>query len=70
MYGRAFDGVFTGIFVGGIIVALIVCGIGFGIYKLTQGDKNTHESKTIIVPTIKLHTDGKTIDTIYVYKFK
>ena len=28
------------------------------------------ESKTILKPTIKLHTDGTTIDTIYVYKAK
>lgn len=70
MYSNAFKGVFTALFVGGIIVATVVCGVGFIIYRLTHGNKDTYESKTILVPEIKLHTDGKVIDTIYVYKIK
>lgn len=65
-----FDGLFTGIFVAGIVITLVVGGIIYIAHRLVVGNKDTYESKTILVPEIKLHTDGKVIDTIYVYKIK
>lgn len=43
---------------GGIIVG------GFWLFT----DKDYIESKTLIVPEIKLETDGKKIDTLYIYR--
>jgi len=43
---------------GGIIVG--------GIWFFT--DKDYIESKTLITPEIELTTDGKTIDTLYIYR--
>ena len=44
--------------------------IGFGIYETYRFffGQSVIESKTLINPEIKLHTDGKVIDTIYVYR--
>ncbi len=70
MYSNSFDGIFTAIFTVGIIATLVVGGIIYGVIRLVRPPKDTYESKTILVPTIKLHTDGKVIDTIYVYKIK
>ncbi len=47
--------------------------IGYLVYKFIElGNPKPIiiESKTKLTPEIKLHTDGKTIDTIYVYKQK
>ncbi len=53
---------------GGISV---ICWISFGVYKIyTPTNEYVIESNNKITPTTKLHTDGKTIDTIYVYTFK
>jgi len=38
--------------------------------KYSSSNSIIIEHKEIIIPTIKLTTDGKTIDTIYIYKFK
>lgn len=53
-------------FVFMLFMALLLMGIGsFITYRIEQ----IKESHHIVKPEIKLHTDGKTIDTIYVYKF-
>jgi hypothetical protein len=59
----------------GCLATIAIVGIisfvlytGYFIYDKTG--VQTIESKVIIQPEIKLETDGKKIDTIYVYKFK
>ena len=59
----------------GCLATIAIVGIisfilytGYFIYDKTG--VQTIESKVIIKPEIKLETDGKKIDTIYVYKFK
>jgi len=57
------------LFILGIIG--IICTIFFSIYLIyTKTGVQTYETKTKVQPEIKLETDGKKIDTIYVYKFK
>lgn len=51
------------------VLGLVTLGV-WDIIKWIRPKAKTYESKTILVPTIKLHTDGKTVDTIYVYKWK
>ena len=63
--GKVF-GYLVVIAIAGIIS--FVCYTGYFIYDKTG--KQVFESKVIIQPEIKLETDGKKIDTIYVYKFK
>jgi hypothetical protein len=55
-----------------IVVFVFVLAIGLGIFlgKTIWDDNGYIESKTIIQPAIKLTTDGKKIDTLYVYKIK
>ena len=59
----------------GCLATIAIIGIisfilytGYFIYDKTG--VQTIESKVIVKPEIKLETDGKKIDTIYVYKFK
>jgi hypothetical protein len=59
----------------GCLATIAIVGIisfilytGYFIYDKTG--VQTIESKVIVQPEIKLETDGKKIDTIYVYKFK
>jgi len=59
----------------GCLATIAIVGIisfvlytGYFIYDKTG--VQTIESKIIVQPEIKLETDGKKIDTIYVYKFK
>jgi len=59
----------------GCLATIAIVGIisfilytGYFIYDKTG--VQTIESKVIVKPEIKLETDGKKIDTIYVYKFK
>lgn len=59
----------------GCLATIAIVGIisfilytGYFIYDKTG--VQTIESKIIIQPEIKLETDGKKIDTIYVYKFR
>jgi hypothetical protein len=70
MWSGMFDGIVRMLWVGMIALLLLII---LGVYDLVRWvwpkDK-TYESKTILVPKIKLHTDGKVIDTIYVYKIK
>jgi len=52
------------------IIALIgFLGCGYFIYDKWIRDSSIKESSHKIIPTYKLHTDGKTIDTIWIYKF-
>lgn len=59
---------------GCLITIAIVGIISFFLYTAyfiyDKTGTQTFESKVIIHPEIKLETDGKKIDTIYVYKFK
>ena len=73
--GNMFNGVVEGIInmlmIGIISCILLICFIGYFVYDKFIGKKEIKiESKVLIVPEIKLTTDGKTIDTIYVYKLK
>ncbi len=69
--GSMFDGIGTMLIVGFIAIVAFVGLLIYNIYDWTKSPKTkTLESKTILVPEIKLHTDGKTVDTIYVYKLK
>lgn len=55
------------------IAVIAVAGLVIlGVYDIVKWVRKTdkYESKTLLVPTIKLHTDGKVVDTIYVYKIK
>ncbi len=52
-------------------VISIISWIGYGGYKLfISNDEQVIETSHKITPTIKLHTDGTKIDTIYVYIYK
>lgn len=59
----------------GCLAVLAVVGvlgtIGFASYTLyTNIGTQTYESRTVVKPDYKLVTDGKKVDTIYVYKFE
>lgn len=64
------NGIGAGIASAFVTIALIALFIGTiitgSIWYFTSDD--TIESKTIITPEIKLTTDGKKIDTIYIYR--
>lgn len=61
--------ILAGLFV--IAILGIVSFIGFSIYIFyDKSGEQIYESKIIVQPEIKLQTDGKKIDTLYVYKFK
>jgi hypothetical protein len=64
------EGIGGAIFSGFITLAIITFVIGGiivgGIWYFT--DKDYIESKTIITPEIKLTTDGKKVDTLYIYR--
>lgn len=51
-----------------IVGIFIILLIGYVAYDLIKSD--AIESSTIIVPEIRLVTDGKTVDTVYIYKKK
>lgn len=56
-----------GTFITLAIVTFVIggCIVG-GVWYFM--DKDYIESKDIIIPEIKLQTDGKNIDTIYIYR--
>lgn len=70
MMGNPAEGLFTALSI--IVVFVFVLAIGLGVFlgKTIWDDDGYIESKTIIQPAIKLTTDGKKIDTLYVYKIK
>ena len=65
MYNIDFTGVFAGLI---IVVALIVGAITWSATYFTTRKTEYVVSKPI-TPEIRLTTDGKKIDTVYVYKF-
>lgn len=72
MMDRDFDGMIKTLTVMSVIgVVSMFAWAGYGTYEfLNYKNENIIESNHIMTPTIKLHTDGKTVDTIYVYTFK
>ena len=61
--------ILAGLFI--IAILGVVSFIGFSVYIFyDKSGEQIYESKIIVQPEIKLETDGKKIDTIYVYKFK
>jgi len=67
MFEGLFDGIANMLWVGAI--SFLLC-IGFVAYEGWNHlfHKNTIESHHRLVPETRLHTDGKTVDTIYIYK--
>jgi hypothetical protein len=63
-----FDGLATLLFVGLVSFGLLLM---VGLYSLIDYVfiDDTFEVSTPIKPQIKLVTDGKAVDTVYVYKF-
>ena len=53
-----------------IFVFLLAVGIGVFIGKTIWDNGGYIESKAVIQPMIKLTTDGKKVDTLYIYKIK
>ena len=70
--GDAIGSAITNLIIIAVIgIVAIFSWIGYGTYKFINNKNETIiESNHIIKPTTKLHTDGTTIDTIYVYTFK
>jgi hypothetical protein len=67
-----FEGIGKAIGCLAFIAIIGIIGIfSFGLYLIYDNTgEQVFESKVIVKPEIKLTTNGKTIDTIYVYKFK
>jgi len=68
--GNPAEGLFTGMAVIIIFVFGLSIGIGVFIGKTIWDNDGYIESKAVIQPMIKLTTDGKKVDTLYVYKIK
>lgn len=49
-----------------VLIFFVICIIGICIFDAYR--EESIESKTIITPEIKLETDGKKVDTIYIYR--
>jgi hypothetical protein len=64
------EGIFQGVAIIVIFVFVLAISIGIFIGKDIWDDGGFVESKTVIQPMIKLTTDGKKVDTLYVYKIK
>ena len=62
------DGLFTALFIGLVSFGLLLM---VGLYSLIDYVfiDDEFEVSTPIKPQIKLVTDGKTVDTVYIYKF-
>jgi len=52
-----------------VIILCISC-IGVILHSIILTPTQTYESKVIVKPDYRLESKGKTIDTIYIYKFK
>jgi hypothetical protein len=63
-----FDGLATLLFVGLVSFGLLLMVGGYFLINYFFIE-DTYEVSTPIKPQIKLVTDGKTVDTVYVYKF-
>lgn len=70
MMGNPAEGLFTGMAVIILFVFGLSIGIGVFIGKTIWDNDGYIESKAVIQPMIKLTTDGKKVDTLYVYKIK
>lgn len=70
MVEKAAEGLFTAIALLIVFVFTLSIGIGILIGKTVWDNGGFIESETVIQPMIKLTTDGKKIDTLYVYKIK
>jgi|LakMenEpi03Aug12_release.lakeMendotaPanAssembly.Ray.scaffolds.fasta_scaffold866429_2 hypothetical protein len=64
------EGIFQGVAIGVAIIVIFVFALGVLIGKNIWDNDGFIESKTVIQPMIKLTTDGKKVDTLYVYKIK
>ncbi len=53
------------IFMGGFLVGILACLM---VTLWTMSGETTIQSNKRIIPEKKLTTDGKTIDTLYIYK--
>jgi hypothetical protein len=65
-----FGGLFKLVVAVIIFVFLAAGALGVFLGNTIWGNSEFIESKTKIEPAIKLTTDGKKIDTLYVYKIK
>lgn len=70
MMGNPAEGLFTGMAIVVVFVFVLAIGIGVFIGKTIWDNDGYIESKAVIQPMIKLTTDGKKVDTLYVYKIK
>jgi len=68
--GEMFSGVTTLIVIGLVATAMAICFGCYKIYTWITPNEFSIESKYLITPQIKLHTDGVKIDTTYIYKTK
>jgi len=68
--GLNLDGLRTMLLLGFISFVLLIVVGTCNCYHHVNPAPIVLESKTILVPEIKLHTDGKVVDTIYIYKIK
>ena len=69
MIGGAFEGLMNTIIVLFILVVIFaICGI-YGVIKFFD-KKTTVESQNPPAISWKLKTNGKTVDTVWIYKFK
>jgi hypothetical protein len=64
------EGIFKGVAIIVIFVFVLAISIGVLLGKTIWDNGGFIESKTVIQPMIKLTTDGKKVDTLYVYKIK
>lgn len=66
MFEHAFDAIGQFLYAGFVAMVCLVLLGGYTIYEWTQ--PTIIKSKVLIKPQIMLHTDGRVIDTIYLYK--
>jgi len=54
-----------------MFLLMLIVGVVWGVHKvITWNDPEVIESQHLIQPTIKLTTNGTTVDTVYVYTFE
>jgi hypothetical protein len=68
MFDNTFGGLATAFFIGLVSFGLLLM---VGLYSLIDYVfvDDVFEVSTPIKPEIKLVTDGKTVDTVYIYRF-
>ena len=52
------------------VISVIVILLGVGVFLNYEMTKTTNTNETKIKPDYRLETNGKKIDTVYIYKFK